>query len=690
MMSHNERCKECKVKIQQLLEKIYGPVIPNYRIQVGTRPEELREHPRYPILNDIYSALQKHRGFSEFVRAGYVDVDFFLPEQKMIVEFDESQHFTIPRKIVLFHYPSDLPLGFPRDAWTKHCDEIHAYDNDPPFRDEQRAWYDTLRDFIPEMKGFRPTVRLYAKEMMWCTLDSAKKEDVDIFRKILASEASKPVIDEGAIPLNPSPREHPELDAIIRFEYLANSLKLQYLSDCTTGRFEYNSPYLNEHKEKTQILNSGGAGFKVYLNRPFRGREKGKSKLGPLFSDRDPWDYTCVKELQTVNNELQNFISGSEDWFELFCEYTLVKTSLHEIISDIHDPENKNKYGFPDLMNIHEIEKETSISGAKLRNFVINCLNIGINPSENRDGSYQDVDHLSGCKYAEFQARRKEWINFAWYLINRIKERKSLDNLPSVVQWHISALCAYETGPVFIRKERDFLLPRIARSFETYNKWDQEWLKENLHEIVERDVIILIDSYWDEFKGQQTVEFYEGNRSLATKIKDLQKVCDEHYEEMAPLQKYHQQSSINAPTNSMKAKAQYSGGTSSLYRHLLQELDPLFGKIVKPQKTKLTYRAMNEIGYPNKTELDMISIFKPTQNAVQIRFRIYPHILASHLGLHNADEIIKTLPERTKVKQERDNPHLGDIFLEGAFSNEEEIEIFLKWILFGKDQKNPV
>jgi len=187
-MSHNERCKECKVRVRQLLEKIYGQVIPNYRIHLGTRPEELREHPKYSVLNDIYSALQNHRGFAEFVRAGYVDVDFFLPEQKMIVEFDESQHFTESRKIALSHYPTEFNLGFSRDTWMKHCDEIRAYDNDPPFRDEQRAWYDTLRDFIPEMNGFLPTVRLYSRDMEWCRLDPENSKDIEKFRNLLCPE----------------------------------------------------------------------------------------------------------------------------------------------------------------------------------------------------------------------------------------------------------------------------------------------------------------------------------------------------------------------------------------------------------------------------------------------------------------------------------------------------------------------
>jgi hypothetical protein len=38
--------------------------------------------------------------------------------------------------------------GFDRDMWLSRCRTIGAEDHDPPFRDEQRSWYDTLRDFV--------------------------------------------------------------------------------------------------------------------------------------------------------------------------------------------------------------------------------------------------------------------------------------------------------------------------------------------------------------------------------------------------------------------------------------------------------------------------------------------------------------------------------------------------------------
>jgi len=65
------------------------------------------------------------------------------------------------------------------------CEKINAKDNDPPYRDEQRAWYDTLRDFLPSILGLNPTIRLYAKDFVWCSLNSDNPEDVEKFRRII-------------------------------------------------------------------------------------------------------------------------------------------------------------------------------------------------------------------------------------------------------------------------------------------------------------------------------------------------------------------------------------------------------------------------------------------------------------------------------------------------------------------------
>jgi hypothetical protein len=186
MTRHNERCKECKNTVLILLQKLYGKVEGNYSFNLGVLPEDYQGAGYYDSLQSIYLSLKNYRGYQIFVRANKLPrVDYFIPQPSFILEFDESQHFTTCRKITLQRYPQNLKLGFKRNDWIKLCIKINARDNDPPFRDEQRAWYDTLRDFLPSVKSLSPTIRLYAKYMRWCSLNPDNKADVEKFKLIL-------------------------------------------------------------------------------------------------------------------------------------------------------------------------------------------------------------------------------------------------------------------------------------------------------------------------------------------------------------------------------------------------------------------------------------------------------------------------------------------------------------------------
>ena len=88
-------------------------------------------------------------------------------------------------KLTLHAYPDDLALGFSGKQWISHCERHDAKDNDPPFRDEQRAWYDALRDLVPSIEGLQPTVRLYARDMVWCSLDPDSNNDRQRFSAII-------------------------------------------------------------------------------------------------------------------------------------------------------------------------------------------------------------------------------------------------------------------------------------------------------------------------------------------------------------------------------------------------------------------------------------------------------------------------------------------------------------------------
>ncbi len=202
--SHYERCPACKQTIEKLLRKIYGDVICNYKFELGSLPDDFIKSEFYQTLKDIFSSLVRFRGHANFIRTlDLPRVDFYVPNPGIIIEFDESQHFTSCRKESLLKYPNTLRIDFDANKWIELCDKIKAKDNDPPFRDEQRAWYDTLRDFLPSIKQLKPTIRLYSKDFHWCSLNPEVQSDVKQFKILM--EGKKPLSEiEVKEDLNPT------------------------------------------------------------------------------------------------------------------------------------------------------------------------------------------------------------------------------------------------------------------------------------------------------------------------------------------------------------------------------------------------------------------------------------------------------------------------------------------------------
>lgn len=138
--AHNERCRDCKESIKNLLATIFDEIQVNYDIDLPSRVEDYTNTNIYVDIVPVYQALQKYRGHYEFVKAKKLPrVDFFIPNEKIVIEFDESQHFTEPREIALSLYPKKEQYGFSIERWRKLCQELNKRDNDPPYRDEQRA-----------------------------------------------------------------------------------------------------------------------------------------------------------------------------------------------------------------------------------------------------------------------------------------------------------------------------------------------------------------------------------------------------------------------------------------------------------------------------------------------------------------------------------------------------------------------
>jgi hypothetical protein len=187
---HGNRCQGCKRAVLAMLSALYGGVEERHTFHIAPTLEGFNASAYLPELTAIYTALRNERGFDNFVRCDSMPpCDFFVTQSGFIVEFDESQHFTRLRERALAQYPPHFPVGFDRNEWIRLCRTIDAHDNDPVFRDEQRAWYDTLRDFVPSVFGLRSTVRLFESEYRWCGRNPASEADVETFRQILSDRA---------------------------------------------------------------------------------------------------------------------------------------------------------------------------------------------------------------------------------------------------------------------------------------------------------------------------------------------------------------------------------------------------------------------------------------------------------------------------------------------------------------------
>ena len=186
---HSAHCRACKQRVREVLTAIYGECRVNHQFPWLAVPGTYANTVIGNSLELIHNALGDWRGNRDFIKSPQVPpCDFYVVSAPpFILEFDESQHFSHARLITLQLYPKTLPMGFSLTRWQALCREIDAVDDRPIDRDERRAWYDVLRDLVPIVYGFKPTVRLYAGAYEWCQLDAANENHLDTFAELLRS-----------------------------------------------------------------------------------------------------------------------------------------------------------------------------------------------------------------------------------------------------------------------------------------------------------------------------------------------------------------------------------------------------------------------------------------------------------------------------------------------------------------------
>jgi hypothetical protein len=190
LKKHDSRCYKCKSTIYGMLQEAYGRIDFKFKAQgVSTEIGAYKNTEIYEPLFKIYSALIGHRNYNEFVKLKTLQrCDLYIPSKGIVVETDEIQHFTYPRFITFKYYPQTLQLGYNMKWYMDTCERVKSADNAPKYRDEQRAWYDVLRDFLPWLhKEVNMTVRIPLGFHNWCSLDPSQSKDVEKFMAIALS-----------------------------------------------------------------------------------------------------------------------------------------------------------------------------------------------------------------------------------------------------------------------------------------------------------------------------------------------------------------------------------------------------------------------------------------------------------------------------------------------------------------------
>jgi len=173
--------------LRSALSQRWGPVETEKKIQGIFVPDLKNRSDLDPSLQIILKRIEEHRKISIQGKKNWVlAFDFFLPRFGIAIEFDERQHFTPLRAAALRAYPSEIKLGFDKERWIQLSEEIRAGDNSPIYRDEQRAFYDSVRDILAPRMGLKPVIRIFEEDVKW-EIDQTKSPTANcILEKIEA------------------------------------------------------------------------------------------------------------------------------------------------------------------------------------------------------------------------------------------------------------------------------------------------------------------------------------------------------------------------------------------------------------------------------------------------------------------------------------------------------------------------
>lgn len=153
-----------KNALQRLLQKHFGHIETEKKFIWLKTPDHEKLPDEYIHIVKKLSSYRNQVDFKKSNRSLLCDI--VLEDLKLIIEYDENQHFTFSRKLTLENYPEDIKVSFSKQDWITSCERINAKDNNPIDRDEKRAYYDAVRDIEAHKNNYK-LVRIKHGDVDW-------------------------------------------------------------------------------------------------------------------------------------------------------------------------------------------------------------------------------------------------------------------------------------------------------------------------------------------------------------------------------------------------------------------------------------------------------------------------------------------------------------------------------------------
>lgn len=169
---------------RKALAKKWGVVHKEYSFEDVVVPDFDKIRKKSVLLSRILKAAEKGRIKVQGKIGRQLRFDYYVPKAKLLIEFDERQHFTLPRAAALEAYPKGVKLGFEKKKWISTCRQIQAGDNYPAYRDQQRAYYDAIRDLSTKRLKMKPLVRIFEEDAFWEKGPKVDPRCIEVFKKI--------------------------------------------------------------------------------------------------------------------------------------------------------------------------------------------------------------------------------------------------------------------------------------------------------------------------------------------------------------------------------------------------------------------------------------------------------------------------------------------------------------------------